>query len=174
MTAAPAAAELDSRSAAAVTVRPVVLADLPALETLLHALDTRSRYRRWFSVATDVHAAAVWAADANGVDAVGLVATTVAGEIIGHAAFITMDTTRAEICFEVDAAWRHHGIAGRLLAELARRATTRGLTTLVAEVLAENADMLAVLREHGPCREQPADGVIEVQLTIPAVATTSG
>jgi GNAT superfamily N-acetyltransferase len=148
-----------------VTIRPVVPADLPALQTLLHALDTRSRYRRWFSVAIDVHAAAVWAADADGVDAVGLVATTVDGEIIGHGAFITMDATRAEVCFEVDAAWRHHGIAGRLLAELARRATARGLTTLVAEVLAENADMLAVLREHGPWREQLADGVIELQLT---------
>ncbi|MDX6592809.1 MAG: hypothetical protein QOJ13_2005 [Gaiellales bacterium] len=166
MTTAPSAGEATSTLATAVTVRPVVARDLPALEKLLHALDARSRYRRWFSVATDVHAAAVWAADADGIEAVGLVATTVDEEIIGHAAFITMDTTRAEVCFEVDAAWRHHGIAGRLLAELARRARARGLTTLVAEVLAENADMLAVLHEHGPCREQLSGGVIELQLTI--------
>jgi hypothetical protein len=101
MTTTPSAGEATSTLATAVTVRPVVARDLPALEKLLHALDAQSRYRRWFSVATDVHAAAVWAADANGIEAVGLVATTVDEEIIGHAAFITMDTTRAEVCFEV-------------------------------------------------------------------------
>lgn len=36
----------------------------------------------------------------------------------------------------------------------------------VAEVLPENADMLAVLREHGPCREHRQDGVVELELPV--------
>ena len=151
---------------ATVLVRPVVPGDLHALDALLSSLDDQSRYRRWFTGAADVHRAAAWAAHPERQDAVGLVATTPDGQLVGHAALIPMDDARAEVCFEVAAPWRHHGIAGRLLAELDRRAVRRGLTTLVAEVLPENADMLAVMREHGPCREHREDGVVEVTLPV--------
>lgn len=150
----------------AVVLRPVVPADLPALDALLSALDGQARFRRWFTGAADVHHAAAWAADPEEQGAVGLVAIAPDGELVGHAAYIPMNDARAEVCFEVAAPWRHHGVAGRLLAELARRGAQRGLRTLVAEVLSENADMLAVFREHGPCREHREDGVVELELPI--------
>ncbi len=152
--------------AATVLVRPVVPGDLDALDALLSSLDDQSRYRRWFTGAADVPRAAAWAAHPERQDAVGLVATTPDGRLVGHAALIPMDDARAEVCFEVAASSRHQGIAGRLLTELDRRAARRGLTTLVAEVLPENADMLAVMREHGPCRERREDGVVEVTLPV--------
>lgn len=153
----------------AVVVRPVAPEDLPRLDALLSALDGQARYRRWFTGAADVHRAAAWAAHPEDQDGVGLVAIAADGEMVGHAALIPMDDERAEVCFEVAAPWRHHGIAGRLLDELQRSAASRGLRTLVAEVLSENADMLAVLREHGPCREHRDGGVLELELEVAPV-----
>jgi RimJ/RimL family protein N-acetyltransferase len=151
-----------------VVVRRVRPGDLGALDELLSALDERSRYRRWFTVATDVHRAAAWAADPDRVNGVGLVAIAADGQLVGHAALVPMDDETAEVCFEVAAAWRHHGVAGRLLSGLDREAAARRLTTLVAEVLPENADMLAVMREHGACRERREGNVIEVLLPVGA------
>jgi RimJ/RimL family protein N-acetyltransferase len=149
-----------------VTVRPVRPDDSPGLDALLSALGEQARHRRWFTGSVDIHRAAAWAAhpDLNG--AVGLVATAPDGQVVGHAAFIPIDDERAEVCFEVAAPWRQHGRAGRLLDELRRRAGERGLRSLVAEVLSENADMLAVMREHGPSREHREGGVVELELPI--------
>jgi GNAT superfamily N-acetyltransferase len=154
------------RAAPSVAVRSVVPGDLPGLDALLGALDEQSRYRRWFSSAIDIHRAAAWAAEPGVDDAIGLVAIAPGGEIVGHAALIPMDGERAEVCFEVAAPWRHHGVAGALLADLERKAAGRGLRTLVAEVLSENSDMLAVLRERGPCHEHRDGNVVELQLTL--------
>jgi L-amino acid N-acyltransferase YncA len=150
----------------AVVMRPVLPGDVPALDALLNGLDTQARYRRWFSGAADIGRAVAWAAHPERHHAVGLVAVAPDGALVGHAAWVPMDETRAEVCFEVAAPWRHHGVAGRLLTELARSAGQRGLRTLVAEVLPENADMLAVMREHGPCREHRDGGVIELELPV--------
>jgi RimJ/RimL family protein N-acetyltransferase len=149
-----------------VLVRPVRPGDLVALDALLSSLDAQARARRWFTCAVDIHRAAAWAAHPTREGAVGLVAATAAGELVGHAALIPLDGARGEVCFEVAAAWRCHGIAGRLLAELDRQAARRGLTTIVAEVLAENSSMLAVLREHGPCHEHRDHEVVEVTLRV--------
>jgi len=72
--------------AATVLVRPVVPGDLDALDALLSSLDDQSRYRRWFTGGADVHRAAAWAAHPEQQDAVGLVATTADGRLVGHAA----------------------------------------------------------------------------------------
>jgi GNAT superfamily N-acetyltransferase len=141
--------------------------DRPGLDALLSGLSEQSRYRRWFTGAPDIGRAVAWAADPGRTDAIGLVAIAPDGQLVGHAALIPMDAGRAEVCFEVAAPWRRHGIAGQLLAGLAKRAVDRGLRTLVAEVLSENADMLAVMREHGPCHEHRASGVVELELALP-------
>jgi GNAT superfamily N-acetyltransferase len=50
------------------------------------------------------------------------------------------------VAFEVAAPWRRHGIAGALLERLLDAAGERGLREIYADVLPQNADMLAVLR----------------------------
>jgi GNAT superfamily N-acetyltransferase len=163
---APATPPARTTQALPVVVRAVAPGDLPALDALLTHLSGRSRYRRWFTGAIDVHRAAAWAADPALHHAVGLVAVAPDGEIVGHAAMIAIDDARAEVCFEVAEPWRHQGVAGGLLGELARRGKQRGLQTLVAEVLTENADMLAVLREHGPTRGHRDGNVVELELLL--------
>jgi GNAT superfamily N-acetyltransferase len=155
-----------ARDVPQVVVRRVAPGDFAALDALLSSLDGRDRRRRWFTGGADVHAAARWAADPERQSAVGLVATTADGQIVGHAALVPIDAARGEVCFEVAASWRRHGIAGLLLGRLEREAARRHMTTLVAEVLPENADMLAVMRDRGPCSEHREAGVIEVLLPV--------
>lgn len=157
---------MDRNAGDGIVVRPVVPDDLAGLEALFDALDEQARYRRWFTCGSDLRRAIAWAAHPEAVDAIGLVAVTAAGAVIGHAALVPYGDGCGEVCFEVDATWRHHGVAGRLLAELDRRAAGGGVRTLVAEVLPENADMLAVMREHGHCAERYADGVWELALAV--------
>ena len=144
------------------TVRP---ADLEAVEALLAGFDERDRYRRWFTAGVDLHRAALWAAHPETQSGVGLVAES-GGRLIGHGALAPIDAHRAEVAFEVAADWRHHGIAGRLLAELERAAADRGLTALEAEVLPGNRDMLQVFREHGPCTLTSTEGVVHVVMPV--------
>lgn len=59
--------------------------DLAALDVLLTSLDGQARYRRWFTGGADVHRAAAWAAPPRAQDAVGLIAETVDGRLVGHA-----------------------------------------------------------------------------------------
>ncbi len=149
-----------------VTVRPLAAGDLPGLGTLLHGLDDRARYRRWFTGGADVDGATSWAAHPEEQHAVGFVAVTQSGEIVGHAALVPMGAARAEVSFEIAAPWRHRSSARGLLAALDRHAGQRGLKILVAAVLTENRDMLAVMREHGPCRQHRDGNVVELELEV--------
>jgi GNAT superfamily N-acetyltransferase len=138
-----------------------------AIGRLLADLDPESRRRRWFTAATDIQRAADWAAHPDRCSAVGLLALAGA-EVVGHGVLVCAQDGRGEVAFEVAAPWRHHGIAGALLVRLVDAAVTRELREIYAEVLTDNADMLAVLREHGPHVESRQGGVITV--TVPLAA----
>jgi GNAT superfamily N-acetyltransferase len=152
-------------------IRPIGPGDETAVDDLLAGLDEESRFRRWFTGAIDVHEQARWAAHPERVHAVGLLAF-IGEEVVGHAVLVPIDAHAAEVAFEVAAPWRHHGVAGHLLEALCEVARARGMDTLHAEVLALNADMLAVFREHGPVTEQIVDGAVAVDLPLgpPAVS----
>jgi RimJ/RimL family protein N-acetyltransferase len=153
-------------------IRPVGPGDEALVARLLDGLDERSRYRRWFTGAVDLHKAAAWAAHPERAAAVGLLA--VAGEeLVGHAVLVPLpDGSRGEVAFEVAAAWRHHGVAGALLGHLVVAAAALELREVYAEVLLENADMLAVLREHGEHAEHRDGNVVTVTLPVPGRTTT--
>jgi RimJ/RimL family protein N-acetyltransferase len=148
-----------------VRIREVRAGDSAAIKRLIVGLDAESRYRRWFTAAIDIGRAADWAAHPERDDAVGLLALA-EGEPVGHAVLIPLPDGRGEIAFEVAAAWRHHGIAGALLEHLLAVGGARGLHELYADVLPDNTDMLAVLREHGPHAESRSDGVVTVTLPV--------
>jgi GNAT superfamily N-acetyltransferase len=151
---------------ASVCIREVRAGDEAAIERLIVGLDAESRYLRWFTGAVDIRQAADWAAHPTRFSAVGLLA--LAGtEPVGHAVLIPLADGRGEIAFEVAAPWRHHGIAGALLEQLLAVAATRGLRELYADVLPDNADMLAVLREHGQHAESGDGSVVTVTLPVP-------
>ncbi len=132
---------------------------------LLEGLSLEARERRFFTGAVDLESAISWAAHPERIDAVGLVAEH-DGEIAGHGVLVPIDATTAEVAFEVAEPWRHHGIAGALLRALEAEARRRGVTRLVADVLARNRDMLAVFREHGPLQERASGSDVHVVMPL--------
>ena len=159
------AVDVALRDGAPIHVRPVVADDLPALRTFLEALSADSRRLRFFTPAADLAAAARWAAEVDRHERDGLLATTGAGEIVGHAAWARLGADRAEVAFEVAETMRGRGLATILLAHLAFGARAQGITTFVAEVLPENHRMLGVFRESGlPLQVHSEPGVLTVEM----------
>ncbi len=73
----------------------------------------------------------------------------------------------AEIAFVVEEDYQGLGIAGRLLRHLAAIARELGITKFEADVLAENASMLAVFARSGlPMRRQREGGTVHVTLSL--------
>ena len=153
-----------------VRIREVRSGDEVAIDRLLGGLDAESRYRRWFTGGVDISGAEDWAAHPERVGGVGLLAF-IAGQPVGHAVLVPAGGERAEVAFEVAAQWRRRGIATALLNRLLEVAADRGLREVYADVLPENADMLAVLREHGEHAESRDQGIVSVTLPAPEVRT---
>jgi GNAT superfamily N-acetyltransferase len=77
------------------------------------------------------------------------------------------DTDDAEVAFVVADRWQRHGVATRLLAELARRAKVEGITRLVGETLGENHQMRNVFRSSGLMVGSTTDaGVVTVVMDL--------
>jgi RimJ/RimL family protein N-acetyltransferase len=148
-----------------IEIRRMRAGDDAAIERLLGGLDVRSRYLRWFTGGVDVLAAEEWASHPERSSAVGLLAFA-GEEPVGHAVLIPIPGGRGEVAFEVAAPWRRHGIAGGLLRRLVDEAAALGLHELYAEVLSENADMLAVMRESGPHAQTREDGITTVTIPV--------
>jgi len=148
-----------------IRIREVRAGDEDAIVRLLGGLDAQSRYRRWFTAGVDIAKAEDWAAHPKRAHAIGLLAFISAAPA-GHAVLIPLADGRGEVAFEVAAPWRRHGIAGALLERLLEVAADRGLRAIYADVLPDNLDMLAVLREHGEHAETRADGVVTVTLPV--------
>jgi GNAT superfamily N-acetyltransferase len=147
-------------------IREVRAGDEAAIEQLLGGLDAVSRYRRWFTGGVDIRGAEDWAAHPERVAGVGLLAF-MGDQPVGHAVLIPSGDGRAEVAFEVAAPWRRHGIASALLQRLLDVAGDRGVREVYADVLPENADMLAVLREHGEHVESHDEGIVIITLAAP-------
>jgi acetate---CoA ligase (ADP-forming) len=90
--------------------------------------------------------------------------------VVGVASYERLrDPTVAEAAFSVADEYQRHGIGTRLLEQLARRAAEAGIASFVAEVLADNRDMLGVFEAAGyELSRELAGGEIEVRFPIAA------
>jgi GNAT superfamily N-acetyltransferase len=130
-----------------VSVGPVRPHDERALRRFLGELCPEARRLRFFSGAVDVPGAARWAADPLTGGRHGLVARDATGAVVGHAVYMQLDPTSAEVAVEVADHLHGRGLATRLIERLAIMAEARGIVLFVAEVLCENRAMLDVFRE---------------------------
>ena len=84
-------------------------------------------------------------------DEVGFVAVTGPREqevIVGQSCyFVNLRTNLAETAFLIDPAWQGTGLGGALQQRMVEHAKARGLRGFVAEILAENAKMIALARK---------------------------
>ena len=134
------------RDGSHVTVRRVCDSDEPALRSFLVGLSEEARYLRFFTGVPDLNSATLLAVSTD-PGFYGLVAHDETGVLVGHALYIQLDPTRAEVAVEVADQLHDRGLATVLIERLAAAAESCGITRFVAEVLPQNSSMLAVFHD---------------------------
>ena len=132
-----------------VHVRPVREDDRGAIDRFLHGISLKAIELRFFGL-PDLQWVTDWSVNVNYVDRYALVAESgTPRTIIAHAAYVGVESDRAEVAFLVADGWYGRGIATILMAHLAEFAHARGFTTFVAQVMAANHPMIEVFRDSG-------------------------
>ncbi len=147
----PAERETDVvlRDGSTLHVRPLRPDDRDEIHAFLTGLSPESIGFRFFGAA-NLEWVTNWCLDIDYRDRYGVVAETgTPRRIVAHAAYVRIDSERAESAFLVADDWQGHGIATILLAHLADAAQDAGYTTFTAEVLPANHRMIEMLRESG-------------------------
>ena len=133
-------------------MRELTTADGDVLDAVFAGLSLHSRHMRFHSpIPQMTPAVRRTLADVDGRDHIALGAF--AGrrcEPVGLVRLISTGDGRAELAVEVVDAWQGHGIGTSLLRAVKQRAAELGYRELVADVLAENGVVRAVLRSVFP------------------------
>jgi GNAT superfamily N-acetyltransferase len=153
-----------------ITIRAVRPDDRERIVRAFQALDRRSVYLRFFSYRKELGEEELRrVTGCDGVSEAVLVATVGSGAqetIVGLGGYVRIGAA-ADIAFAVEEDFQGRGIASRLLQELAHIARANGITRFEADVLAENAPMLGVLRRSAlPMRASQREGVVHVTLSL--------
>jgi GNAT superfamily N-acetyltransferase len=165
------------RNGATVLVRAVRPDDRERIAQAFAKLDRESVYTRFFSYKQELSAAELGQIDVMDFvrDVMLVVTTTSDGReaVVASARSIARDEAdgmqTAEVAFTVVEDYQGNGIAGRLLAHLARIARDNGIARLEADVLPGNTAMLTVFRKSGlPVTERREGGVVHLTLALRA------
>ena len=153
-----------------VTIRAVHPDDKQRIVNAFLALEPRSIYARFFHAKTELSAQELrLLTEIDYVSAVVLLATIGARQqetVIGLGRYAASGRS-AEVAFVVEEDYAGRGIAGRLLHHLTHIARENGVAKFEADVLADNAPMLAVFRDSGlTMTTTQADGVTHVTLLL--------
>jgi GNAT superfamily N-acetyltransferase len=136
-----------------VEIRPIEPDDKQALRDGFERLSERSRYRRFLAPHGTLSTEELrYFTEVDHHDHEALVAIDpVSGEGVGVARYVRLpeDPARAEMAVAVLDDWQGKGVGTRLVMELARRARSEGVTGFTALLLAQNNEMLALMRELG-------------------------
>jgi|SRR5437016_12323761 len=88
-------------------------------------------------------------------------------EIVGGGRYIVVQPGQAELAFMVIDQYQGLGIGAALMSNLATIARSAGIRELIAEVLADNAQMLSVFKKSGfPLTTKRESGVLHVTLQV--------
>ena len=160
----------DEQTVGGVTVhlRPIRPDDAARLVEFHKGLSTRSVYRRFFFVHPSLSPAEVERfTHVDYVDRLAIVAVDDLRLVAVGRYERRSETTEAEVAFVVADEYQHDGIGTLLLEHLAEAAWRNGITTFVAETLAENRDMLRVFFDSGfPVTSTSESGTISVRFPI--------
>jgi len=147
------------RDGARLVVRPIEAADADALVALHARLSADTIYRRYFGVRPHLSPIDVERfTRVDGRTRFALVALQ-AADLVAVARYEGRPGDRsAELAVVVDDALQHRGVGRLMLERLVDVAREAGIESLVADVLAGNAAMLALLRTLGLPRRTETDG----------------
>ena len=132
-------------TAPTLTVRELGPHDGAVLDAVFAGLSAMSRFTRFHGAVPRLSArmrAQLAAVDGRTHMALG---AFVGPEPVGIARLIVVGPGRADLAVEVVDAWQGNGIGARLVREVVALGRERGITEVVAEVLAENTAMRRVL-----------------------------
>jgi RimJ/RimL family protein N-acetyltransferase len=168
-------AELDRvvplRGGRSIRLRPIRPADAARLQALHSRLSRDTIFSRFFShlpVLTDERAVYFTNVDYDWRLAIVAVENEAEDEqIVGVARYDRQPDGKAEMAIVVEDRVQRLGIGSVLLAAIIDAARQRGVPTIVADVLGENARMLHLLREtHLPYKATRRSEVIRVELDL--------
>jgi acetate---CoA ligase (ADP-forming) len=150
-------------------LRPPAAADAGALLAFLRSLSDRSLYLRFHGIRTLDESLAETLVEPDWVERGALVGW-LGDRVVGVANYVRLrDPAVAEAAFMVADAEQGRGIGTRLLEQLAGRAAETGISSFVAEVLAENRQMLSVFTGAGfDVVRELEHGEVEVSFPIAA------
>jgi acetyl coenzyme A synthetase (ADP forming)-like protein len=155
------------RDGTTLRLRPPAASDADAILDFFRRLSPRSLYRRFHGTPRVERALVDPVLDPDWQERGALIGE-LEGRVVGLANYVRLrDPTAAESAFAVEDELQGRGLGTRLLEQLAARAAAEGIECFVAEVLAENADMLRVFEAAGfETRRRLEGGEIEVQFPI--------
>jgi GNAT superfamily N-acetyltransferase len=153
-----------------VSIRAARPDDRERIVTAFRGLERGSVYRRFFFHKKELKEEELRrVTEIDGASAAVLVATVGSGDreiIVGLGEYMRSGAA-ADIAFAVEEDFQDRGIASRLLQQLANIARANGILQFEADVLAENAPMLAVLRKSGLRMQTSAgQGVVHATLSL--------
>ena len=154
----------------AATIRAVRPDDKERIVTAFHNLEPRSIYARFFHAKSELSELELQRlTEIDYVSAVVLLATIEARQqetVIGLGRYAASGGS-AEVAFVVEEDYGGRGIAGRLLHHLTHIARENEMVRFEADVLEDNAAMLAVFRDSGlPMATTHAGGITHVTLLL--------
>lgn len=135
-----------------VSVRPACPSDAARIQDYVRGLAATSRYDRFLGAVNELSPAELDRLrrsddrEATFVVEAGYAGTRV---VIGEARYAASDGPACEIALSIAEAWRRRGLGTLLLDFLECRARSRGVPTLVADVLRSNAAMRTLARNAG-------------------------
>jgi GNAT superfamily N-acetyltransferase len=156
-------------------VRPLEPSDKAVLIEVFEHLGSESRYERFLAPIKHLSTEDLsYLTDIDHRDREALVAVTPAGEPVGVARYIRFGpgSGGAEVAVTVVDEWQQRGVGYALLRLLARRAREAGIATFTGICLADNRNMIQLLRELGPAVKSTNDrgGVVELEVELPTDA----
>ena len=135
----------------ALTVRTVTDADVEGLDALFQGLPRTDRYHRFFHFcqpARPILEQLTRAEDEGGYRLVAAVSAP-RGGLVAEAGYALLPDGDGEFALTVAPGWQGWRLGRYLLGALAAAAAARGVPNLQADIMADNARMLALLRHRG-------------------------
>lgn len=156
----------------AVEIRPITPDDKEALLQGFQRLSERSRYRRFLAPHGTLTAEELrYFTEIDHHDHEALVAMDPAsGEGVGVARYVRSpeNPASAELAVAVLDDWQGRRVGSRLVAALATRARSEGISSFTALLLADNDEMLALMRDLGEVRVLQSElGTVDVAVGLP-------
>ena len=167
-----AAVDVILKDGGTLRLRPPAAADAEAVLAFLQGLSERSLYLRFHGIRKVDESLAETLLDPDWVER-GVLAGWLGERVVGIANYVRLrDPSVAEAAFVVADEEQGRGIGTRLLEQLAARAGETGITRFVAEVMAENRQMLSVFTGAGfDVVRELEHGEIEVSFPLAATET---